>query len=74
MKIKAVVHEAEEGGGRKFLRYRDALPKVRPWRNCLPIFMKPSKGVYLLTSREPNRIPRIVFLKLRYERRSRVRI
>jgi hypothetical protein len=47
MKIKVVVHEAEEGAiGQRFLPYRGAPHKVKPSRSCSPTFMKPLKGVY----------------------------
>ena len=48
MKIKVVVHEAEEVDiGQRCPRYRAAPPKVKPSRNCSPTFTKPLRDVYL---------------------------
>jgi hypothetical protein len=51
MKLKVVIHEAEEGGycGQKCQPFRDAPPKEKLLRSYCKIFLKQSKGVYRKT-------------------------
>jgi hypothetical protein len=68
MKIKVVVHEAEEGAiGQKFPPCPGVPPKVKPSRNYSPTFTKPLRDVCLWMSRELSRTRKTVCLKSRDE-------